>query len=149
MNLLKDLRTFIENLDEEKFLRDVERDEDRTSPFDWTGLKHRPESIEKMRQAKLGKKFSKKTRLLLKKQRQNKMWITDGVNDFWVDNDLTIPENKWRGRSTAKKRAPMSEEQKEKLRQARLGTKHSEETKRKMGLSRLGNQNARKKPLNT
>ena len=148
MDILKEVKEFVDNIDETQEQLEV-KSEGGIHTFDWTGLKHTPETIEQMRMSQTGVIPSKETVALLKKQRQNKMWITDGVNDFWVDKDMTIPEGKWRGRSTAKKRAPMSEEQKEKLRQARLGTKHSEETKKKMGLSRMGNQNARKKYLNS
>ena len=149
MELLKDLKKFVDTIDTVEFTKDAKRDEELIPPFHWTGLEHTPETKKKMRDTKLGKKMSATTKKKMKKQRQNKMWITDGVNDFWVDKDMTIPKGKWRGRSTAKKRAPMSEEQKEKLRQIRLGTKFSEETKKKMGLSRMGNQNARKKYLNS
>lgn len=142
---MQDLKKYIKTIDREQEMKDVRNDEELEVPFDWTGLKHTPDSIEKMRRSQTGVKPSKKTITLLKKQRKNKMWLTDGVNDFWVDKDSPIPEGQRRGRSTAKHRAPMSEEQKKKIAIARTGKKHTKETKIKMGKSRVGNQNARKK----
>ena len=149
MELLKDLKKFINTMDTDKFIEDVKTDEEFIPPFDWTGLEHTPETKKRIRDTKLGKKMSAATKKKMSKQRQHKMWITDGTNDFWVDRDTTIPTGKRRGRSTAKKRAPMSEEQKKKISLVRTGKKHSKETKLKMGQSRLGNQNARKKTLNS
>lgn len=72
----------------------------------------------------LGFKHSEETRQAWSKQRKGQKRSEEakaGIREGW------------------KKRGPVSDETKERMRQAQLGNKHSEETKAKMSAARIGN----------
>jgi group I intron endonuclease len=83
----------------------------------WLGMKHTPETIEKMRKAKLGKKASEETK--------RKMSLANKGRKAW-NKGKKCPElgSAWRGKC-------LSDEHKKNVSESRRGTKHSAETRKK------------------
>jgi hypothetical protein len=65
-------------------------------PYDWTGKKHRPETIQKMKEVKKGQ-GTKETN-----SQYGTMWITNGVENKKIKNFFEIPEGWYKGRVATK-----------------------------------------------
>lgn len=101
------------------------------------GIKHTPESIEKMRQAKAGKIPSRNATEKAREKRLGSKLSVEHIEKVRIANTgkIRTEEAKEKNRiaQTGKK---LSEETKEKMSQSRLGKKHSEESIKKMSDSK-------------
>jgi hypothetical protein len=61
--------------------------------YSWVGKKHKPETIEKMKDSKKGQGIG------ITNSQYGTKWITNGKENKKIKNDMELPQNWWYGRS--------------------------------------------------